>query len=338
MVGGTVSSTPKISSKLHKELQRTAAFRAYNDHLVSTGDSMGAQELKDKLRDLYLGNKEDTDNIGYVEQLVNGLQSFEPMFDRVEELEKGMAHLGLKKCFHCTPTDIVSDPKSTRSTCLNMKMLKLTNISSLDSNKNKKTKARPHKTAEEQEHDNDCEDEEKGGTAAGYITARSLWKFAKVVEANGKKALAIIQRSPYRDGNMPSGETYDSYLRFLRESMFQVLNKCDIADDEEDQTSVAASGGSTPGGSGADSQEDKNNDEGGGPTKKKMEDSYMFPGFIAFALWGPLQPPDAVSGFDAVAFQAGDDPNSGKDGGRAAIRNKKKEEQQQAIQRLRRDS
>ena len=64
----------------------------------------------------------------------------------------------------------------------------------------------------------------KALTNRSAISSRSIFNNAKGVETNGRKALALIQRSEFKDGKMPSGKNYQDYLLFLREARRQLKN------------------------------------------------------------------------------------------------------------------
>jgi hypothetical protein len=125
------------------------------------------------------------------------------------------------------------------------------------------------------------------------LTPRTIWDFGKLVEKNGKKALALLSQSDYSDciktGIMPSGKNFDDYLNTLRELMYKELgvNTIDLEDDEETKTAGPSSG-----------------------DVEQMKDSWMFPGFLAFALWGPILPDDMDNMYQAEAFMMSDNTNN----------------------------
>ena len=99
------------------------------------------------------------------------------------------------------------------------------------------------------------------------VTSKSLYRHAKEVEANCKKALAICtsESSPYRnfDGNFPSGTNRDDYLNWLRKEMYSSID-CVTIDDEDKDDAVSCEVGNS------------GND--------------YFKGYFAFALWGYIPP------------------------------------------------
>jgi hypothetical protein len=247
---------------LMKELQRTVAFRAYNSVLTS-GNSKGAKALQANAHQLYFGNENDEDSLGYAEQLVEGMNAFAPLFEKEEDIAKGTITLTLKKIFHCLPDKIIVS-KVPKDKGINMAVLS-----------------------------------SKGLNNRVQITPRGVWDFGKQVEKMGKKALALVQDSEYADGKMPSGKTYEDYLFWLREAMYEELKKDGNEKEDDESTSDAV----------ADSA-----DNG-------MKETWSFPGFIAFALWGPIIPEEMDECHKAEAFWTADMLQKGKTDGRAAIRN-----------------
>lgn len=246
-------------SALMKELQRTIAFKAYNS-ILSSGITSTGKVLHKQLYDLYFGDEANEDSVGYAEQLLRGFGSFSAMFDREEELGQGEIILKLKKCFHCMEeTIIVSDNPSKKG--ITMAVLSSKRLSNRI-----------------------------------LLNPRQLWDFAKLVERNGKKALAILKQSEYADtinnGNLPSGKSYEDYLLFLRREMYKELGGgvMEIGDDDNSTTS------------GTEVVEDT------------MKDSYLFPGYMAFALWGPIIPDDMNSCHKAEAFFISDEAKDKKNG------------------------
>ena len=69
----------KGKATLMKELQRTIAFRCYND-LLTSGGSKSQKELKSIAHRKYFGNPNDTDSLGYAAQLNSGVNSFAVLF------------------------------------------------------------------------------------------------------------------------------------------------------------------------------------------------------------------------------------------------------------------
>lgn len=254
-----------------KELQRTVAFRAYNSVLTS-GNSKSVKELQAKAHALYFGNPRDEDSMGYAEQLCCGMSSFSAMFDKEEDLVKGTIKLVMKKVYHCLPDTIVVST-NPRDKGINMAVLS-----------------------------------SKGMNNLVQIAGRSVWEFGKVVEKNGKKVLALLKDSEYADGKLPSGKTYEDYLLFIREAMYNDFKNDSAAaidvDDKED-TSVHS---------------ETNDNVDTDSLADEMKDTWMFPGYIAFALWGHIIPETLDETHKAEAFWTTDELKKRKSDGRSVIR------------------
>jgi len=272
---------------LMKELQRTISFRAY-DTISASGNSKGIKDLMNKAHELYFGKSNDEDSVGYAEQLMKGMNAFAPLFEKEEDLGKGNTTLIMKSIFHCTQEKIVvsTHPKDKG---INMAVLS-----------------------------------SKGINNRVQLTARGVWDFGKQVEKFGKRALALVQASEYANGNLPSGKTYEDYLLFLRESMYNDLNanvdkeKDDVDKEKDDDCSSSTK---SVEGSEVDADCVVNN----------MKDNWFFPGYIAFALWGPMMPEDMDECHKAQAFFESDNGKKVKSSGRLAIR--KEEENEQSVAR-----
>jgi hypothetical protein len=174
----------KGKTSLMKELQRTAAFRAYND-VFTSGGSKAAKELNQKAFDIYFDQPGNEDSIGYARQLVKGMSAFGSLYEKEKDLANGAIILTMKSIFHCLDQVIISSDKP-KDKGINMAVMT-----------------------------------SKGLNNRATLTARQIWDFGKQVEKNGKKALALVQSSEYADGKIPSGKTYEDYLLFLREAMYK---------------------------------------------------------------------------------------------------------------------
>ena len=135
------------------------------------------------------------------------------------------------------------------------------------------------------------------------ISSETLYRHAKEVEANCKKALSICLKadSPWRnfDGHYESGKGWFDYLEWLRIEMYRSTNSCttsDILDVDLDKQPVEEEEdvGRTQG--------DKNQHDNKEHTFLKeilneeadtndVPDNEYFKGFWAFAMWGFIPPP-----------------------------------------------
>lgn len=293
-----------------KELQRTAAFRAYND-AFALGDSMEETHLKVFLKARFFGNQSDPDSIGYAEQLVKGLGVYGPIYEDQEDFAKGNVRLRMKRMFHCLPKDIVCSSKRDDSG-INMAVLTSTGLNN-----------------------------------RSHLQPRALWRHAKLVETNGRKAMALVKTSEYATGSLPSGKTYDDYLLFLREGMWALKpqtskvgggeeEKDDDEEEKDDDDTDSIDDDDSDDGSDASAESgvnqhskaknphpptNTNNPSNGSskepskeePSVKPMKQSWFFPGFLSFALWGPIRPPDVDDDDLSPVFLTADDPSKKKE-------------------------
>jgi hypothetical protein len=149
------------------------------------------------------------------------------------------------------------------------------------------------------------------------LTARGVWDFGKQVEKSGKKALAMVQASEYKDGKLPSGKTYEDYLLFVRQAMYKDFQNSGNDNDDEEDVSVSS------GAAGADADSASN----------EKPDTWFFTGFMSFALWGPLMPDDMDDAHKSDAFFISDlqKQKKSKSDGRSSIR--KEEENAASVAR-----
>ena len=55
------------------------------------------------------------------------------------------------------------------------------------------------------------------------ITGRTMLSIAGDVMENARKAMAIYKTSPYKEGKLPSGQTWEDYLVYMRKNMYVEL-------------------------------------------------------------------------------------------------------------------
>jgi len=277
-------ATIKFKGKqpLMKELQRLVSFRCYND-VVGSGGSKKVNELHNLVFNKYHGPStltqpsQEEDHITYCDQLLKGVSMFEPLYRVETDIAEGEDVLVLKEIFSCQATNrvIVSDKKEDQG--INKAVVTSKSLSNI-----------------------------------ANLSGRSIWDNAKMVEKNGKKALAILEHSEYqqyyKDGGCPSGKVYEDYLLFMRRAMYKEL-KGDIVDDEDDSKE-----------DNYDEEQDDDEEEDGMPS------SYFFPGFLAFALWGPIMPPGFDEEYRAQCFFRTEQSKDKKKDGRNSIRKEQSEE------------
>ena len=190
------------------------------------------------------------------------------------------------------------------------------------------------------------------------VQPRNLWDWAKEVESNGRKMQQIIANSPYKDGQLPSGESWEDYLKYCRFMMMRrqiaeakrkkrpapTEDEEDDEDEEEDdadatsredatttETSVAASKANNEqvgeeGEGGNDEEEEEETADELAEKIKNWSGEWTFNGFMAWALWGHILPPDMDEDYRAKSFLVSDESSNRKKNGRTAARSEKKDE------------
>jgi len=230
-----------------KELQRLISFHCYND-VHGGGDSKKTVQLQELAFQKYHGNthltqpSQEEDHISCSDQFLKGAGMFEFLFRTEQDFQEGDDVLVLKEIFSCQKVNriIVSDKKA-------------------DQGINKQVVT------------------SKSLTNFANIAGRNIWDNGKAVERNGKKALALLEHSEYKqhvdDGKTPSGTIYEDCLLFIRCAMCKELkgDKSDKEDEEE-----------------ADDVEDtESNSAGEGDDEDDMPDIYFFPVILPLRFGDP---------------------------------------------------
>lgn len=275
---------------LHKELQRTIAFRAVSE-VNARGGSKKRNELWSSAHELYFGNPNRHDVVmGYAQQLLLGMNEFAHLFQETapeaapDVVPRGATQptsarlLTIKPILHC-----LEDGKS--ATCNNPNDKESITMLSLTSTAKNPTEA-------------------ASALSDNALTPRTIWNLGKAVEANGKKCLALLVGTEYDKGKFPSGCNYDDYLNFVRQLMYTEELKRALAakkkKEEQKKGATAAGSDVQDGNAGC-------GDAGHGDEDLIDVDDidftvppyWYFPGFFAFALWGPTLPPGIPRIFDA---------------------------------------
>ena len=248
-----------------KELQKTVFFAAY-DSVVTSANSISEQKKNELLLKAVLGDGRP-DNVSLSQQMVLGINQFAGLYDDVE-------------------AEVNDDPNSSSSG---------TNHNEFD--KKLKDYFFPQKS-------------NSGGKLAIYankengiiaevlrakalsnpvdISAVTIARGAKEALKNGKKALACAQdsQSEYRDGTLPSGKTLADYHKFIRQSMFVQLNggRATSGDDRGDDDAEFVSEKDKD--DGEENKEDDDDNDFMPVEADDMPEDNIFPGMIAFFLWG----------------------------------------------------
>jgi hypothetical protein len=259
MSGYEIKFRGKLS--LMKELQRTVALWVWN--IISAEEKrMGLVQQQELAFKLYHGEP-GTDDMGYGEQLVKGVQMFRPLYKDMSANNSNEASEGelvMKKMYHCMEgVEIVS------STDYNKQGITMAVISSKFMKERKQ------------------------------MTGRSILDQAANVVTNARKALALINNSQYAKyleyGYLPSGTNYKDYVDWLRQAMFDLLM---VPSDAAKKTGVDSQGETL----------------GALPHKDKMPSDWRFDGFIAFCLFGPIQPRKQSKDYKAEVFWTANDSSS----------------------------
>lgn len=259
---------------LMKEIQRNISFRAYEE-VCAMGDGKQLKDLYELVYTKYHGK--GNDGLGLAQKFMQGLEMFEGIYeDKLDEVN-GKHERVLKNVLHCKGIKIISD-KEVRLGGINM--------TTLTANKYSKNKSK--------------------------LQGRQIWEMGKQVEENGRKVLAIVSRSRYKEGQLASGESWEDYLKFCRYKMDQLSkeknkdgaktkkkkkqqNQFTGEDKDNEQEEVV----NTNGGAGDEfQQEDEedpddadNNVDSEAQAIKDWESTATFPGYLAWALWGHIVMP-----------------------------------------------
>ena len=186
------------SKRLQSEMQATIAFACYdNDEVLKDGKGMNKNSQMKKIHDLYMPSvPEDKVRMCFVDQFLKGANQFKGLFEcnSDEDTPKALT----------IPYELHRDEESrifVGSDCGGITRTLLTS---------------------------------KNLTNPQDISGATLYRHAKEVEANSKKALALClsHDSPWKDfdGHYPSGKTWFDYLEWLRVEMYRVTNDCPTSD------------------------------------------------------------------------------------------------------------
>ena len=303
-----VSRKVTITKRLQTELQATIAFACYDSSLgLQSGDSTKQATLQRQIFDSYMpvnsSDKED-DRMSQMELFLEGEGKFKYLFEIEKEncsssdsasstsnqpSLRPKQHLILPESLHCLTNKRVSVSEG----CIDTALLTRKNLTNFVD-----------------------------------ISPLTLFRHAKDVEANFKKAYAICVRqdSPYKNykGDYPSGHNRDSYLEWIREKMNDEMSKIVLEDKiDEDVTPNDTNDADVDDTIDDSNKSDEKNKNTKNPKGKNSGDTY-FKGYIAFCLWGFIPPPGGEE-LKSSIINAIENPkrNADKSGGRTAKRVKK---------------
>ena len=274
---------PLISKRLQTELQALIAFSCYDSkEILQSGKSSKRQTIIDTLLCLYMPSSNDGDDyVSHIDQFLEGLGRFKCLFTKKEDSsdsDNGVprSKLVLKECFHC----VKGKELVVEHDCIDKSLLTRKNLTN-------------------------------------YIDIKgdTLYRAAKEVEANCKKALAIClsEDSPYRNynGTLPSGTNWEDYLVWLKGAMRSSGSNATVTDlvDDAPSSAVDVEGGDTL-------EEEASND-----SESNSDAEEYFKGFFAFALWGYI-PPDGGEAFKSslISTITESKPKREKKNGRRAVK------------------
>ena len=286
-----------VTKRLQTELQSLIAYASYDSKAVLQGGvSASKAMLIVRLYEAYMPSPlADDDRISFLEMFLGGMNKFKCLFIQSEESDaensrdpdndRPSMKLIIPESLHCIAgAEIVVAPH-----CITKSLLTRKNLTNL-----------------------------------ADIKANTLFRNAKAVEANCKKALAICvgKDSPYRDfdGTFPSGTNWEDYLLWIRKKMFLLdkVIKDNLVDVDDDAESNDGDSNETDS---VGKYDNANSDEDALPS-----DVY-FKGFFSFALWGYIPPPgggDFKSSLMSVVVDK--KVNRDKKDGRASILKEKMED------------
>lgn len=238
---------------MFKELQRLVAFRCY-EKVLTDGDTKDNDSLQESAGKLYYGGHHPLENdrtrIGFAQQLCNAAPMFAALFEDHTDFAGGKVVKVMKDCFTCRPrVKIHVDPDPKNGGINNVLM------------------------------------HSKGFGQREFHTDRRIWEMGRDVGAQGKKFLSLVKsHSIYKTGQLPSGETYEDYLLWLRKEY------------SANRQSLESGDGAVPA---VDEEE-----------RSKAELGDIPQGFLAFALYGPIMPDGMDPDFRAISFDESPDEDS----------------------------
>lgn len=233
-----------------KELQSILAFYAYEQVKVS-GSSMKTPDLHQAVFDKYHGRGDDI--VGLVEKFIRGEEMFAGIYDEAHDVITGRSNMVLKPGLHCQVGKEIlleADPRLKGINVVTMTCSKLTD-------------SKP-------------------------LSGRQIWEMGKRVEEYGRKMLAIVMQSKFKEGTLPSGCEWEDYLKYCRFKMMHTYFPA-----------ATKTNGNTTQSETPEVDEDI--------LIKEWDSHWTFPGYMAWALWGFLPMPGMDSEYRSQCFMTGDD-------------------------------
>lgn len=265
------------SAKVLKELQGLAGFVSY-EACFCQGSSMTTVSMENMMEAQYFGDPVDDDSIGLADQLVNGLGFFGGLYNE-ELLQNSITSSSDTARGYCGgERDLMRSPTPTLSSHSSSGLVRV-------------IKPELHCLGEDKKIVVSGTNGLKLSTmlASGLtekafqvnIKGRTLLSRSREILKNCKKALALVLRhdSPYKSfastGLLPSGMCRDDYLLFVRQKMYVALLPTSPVTTVDDSNAAACANDS------------KKSDD---LIHTSMPDNYLFPGYLVFAMMGPIVP------------------------------------------------
>ena len=244
-------SNKDVTKKLQTELQALIAYGCYDSkNALNGGQSHRKDDLIKKINDLYMPKSGDDEHLSHVDMFLEGKGKYSYFFDTMNEGEtieerSTDPERVIPEVMHCIEGKTINVGVG----CIDRSLLTRKNL-----------------------------------TNYVDISANTLYRHAKDVEANCKKALALCtsKDSPYRNfkGTFPSGTNRNDYLIWLRESMNASVDSVDIDEDSDGNSKEDVDKSTKDDNDNAKSNEksDSRNDK-----EKTMKDNY-FKGYFAWMM------------------------------------------------------
>ena len=140
--------------------------------------------------------------------------------------------------------------------------------------------------------------EKKSVSSPLLVTGRTLLAMAKKGNRFYKRALSFAEQKWDTSKCQPkeSGTTLDDVISFVCQGMYDYINrsKDDSSDDNDEVNEDADEGASSNINSDSPSKNKDNNENSDASDESIVEvpDDFIFPGFMAFRLWGPFASPE----------------------------------------------
>ncbi|KAG7347508.1 DDE superfamily endonuclease [Nitzschia inconspicua] len=318
-------------STLHKELQRTIAVVCWDEvNTVVKSSGLSKEDQQDMAYKLYHGDVAMSDSMGYSEQLLNALGMWKCLFTKdIPDPKSNYPGLIMKRQYHRQEKEIKVHPDEDEAQ-INLALLRATFL-------NKRQ----------------------------MVSGRAIIDGGKMVIANARIMLDILQHSIYqpylKSGSLPSGLEWDDYLEFLLDSFWKhqhtatATSKKEQAEKDMDSgnktNAIVAKKKKTPPAQKKEVQppkkrkktntEEEESDEHPDDDDEEEEEedvfveevkkrpkNWLWTGYIAFAIFGPIVPPDQEKKHQLKIFFTSDGrkENQSINGGRSLLRKKKQEE------------